>query len=241
MLDFGPLKIVLSYIAVSGGALTSDYCARFVGSYLACPPGVEHETVVVCQGGPLPTETALMFDALPCKFFPRPNDSGWDISAFQDVAARFPCDMLVCCGETCHSHREGWLSRYLEVWNQLGAGMYGTFSSNLVRPHLNTTGFCIAPKFLMGAPRPRNRLERYSFEHGDNALWKKVESFKYPVRCVTWDGAWDSQHWRYPENILWKGDQSNLLLFCSHTDRYFAADEETKRGWEKGANGGLRI
>lgn len=221
--------------------MTHDYCSRFVGSYLACPPGAEHETIVVCQNGPLPMETSLLFDAMPCRFFPRQNDPGYDLTAYMEVAEKFPCDLLVCCGETIHFHKPDWLKRYVDTWSKYGPGMYGTFSSNLVRPHLNTTGFAVAPKFLKGSPKPTNRLERYAFEHGEKALWKRVESFNSPVRCVTWDGDWTPHQWRQPENILWKGDQSNLLMFCSHTDRYFNADEATKRGWEKGANGGFRI
>lgn len=235
------MRILLSYIAVSGGPLTHDYCSRFVGSYLTFPPGVEHETIVVCQGGPLPLETSLLFESLPCRFFPHENDSSWDIGAYIDIAHKLQPDMLVCCGETISFHRSGWLTRYLEAWNKYGEGMYGTFSSNLVRPHLNTTGFAVAPRFLMGSPRPRGRLERYNFEHGTGAMWRRIESLNFPVKCVTWDGEWGSRDWRYPDNILWKGDQSNLLMRCSHTDRYDAADEETKRAWEKGANGGFRI
>ncbi len=235
------MKILLAYVAVAGGNLTADYCARFVGSYLTCPPEVEHETVVCCNGGPLDLETAMMFQPMPVKFFPRQNDDSWDIGAYQDVATKFKCDMLVCCGETIFFHKPGWLQRYVDAWDKLGPGMYGTFSSNLVRPHLNTTGFAVDPKFLLGYPRPRNRKERYDMEHGTNSLWQRIESLRFPVRCVTWDGIWDSKRWRQPDNILWKGDQSNLLMYCSHTDRYFGADEETRKGWERNANGGLRI
>lgn len=175
------------------------------------------------------------------KFWPHPNDDGWDMSAYQDAASKFPCDMMVCAGETIHFHKPGWLRRYVDAWEKFGPGMYGTFSSNLVRPHLNTTGFAIDPKLLLGYPRPRNKVDRYGMEHGQNSLWKRIEALKFPVRCVTWDGFWDSNHWRNGENILWKGDQSNLLMFCSHTTRYFEADAETRKVWEKNANGGARI
>jgi len=231
------MRIILAYIAVTGGPNTYEYCSRFVGSYLACKPGVEHETVVCCNGGPLPMETAMLFQTLPSvRFLPRKNDPGFDITAYQDVAFRFKCDILMCAGETIYFHREGWLKRYVEAWKRYGPGMYGTFSSNLVRPHLNTTGFCVAPTFLRGSPRPQSRQERYDFEHGKNAFWTKVSTLGGATRLVTFDGCYDVPQWRYPQNIMWRGDQSNCLMLCSHTDRYAEADEATKLKWSKGSD-----
>ena len=231
------VKIILAYIAVTGGPNTHEYCSRFVGSYLACPAQHEHELVVCCNGGPLPMETALLFHTIgSVQFFPRKNDPGYDITAYQDVASRFKCDMMVCCGETCHFHREGWLKRYVESWEKYGEGMYGTFSSNLVRPHLNTTGFCVDPKYLLGSPRPRNRIDRYDFEHGRMSLWKRITLLGGVARLVTFDGCYDVPQWRYPEKILWKDDQTNCLMLCSHTQRFAEADTETQIKWRKGAD-----
>ena len=231
------LKIVLAYIAVTGGPLTHEYCARFVGSYLACPPEIDHQTVVVCNGGPLPTETALLFQHLPCLFFPRANDPGYDISAYMDVALKFDCDLFMACGETIYFHKRGWLRRYVEEWNRYGPGMYGTFTSRLVRPHLNTTGFCVDPRFLRGGFRPQNRKDRYEFEHGERSMWKRIQSLGGQTRLVTFDGCYNVDQWRYPQNILWRGDQSNCLMWCSHCDRYFAQDDKTRKEWQRGADG----
>lgn len=237
----GWVKIVVAYIAVSQGVLTADYCARFVGTYLAAPPGIAHQTIIVANGGPLPKETALLFDSIPdCHFLPRPNDPGYDISAFQQVAAEIPCDMLVCLGESVYFHRHGWLKKMAEAWETFGPGMYGFFSSYLVRAHLNTTGFVIAPEHLTAYPKVTNHAERYEFEHGQNCLWKKVQAKGNPAKFVTWDGAWDPFQWRVPRNILWKGTQENLLAFCSHTDRYRAADLKTRMAWERWINGPFR-
>lgn len=165
------------YVAVTGGPLTADYCARFTASYHEFPPGTNHDTVVCCNGGPLPTEIALMFAGMNAIMFPRANDPGWDISAYMD-AARGPCkdyDMMLCCGESAYFHRRGWLKRFEEAWTKFGAGMYGSLSSNLVRAHLNTTGFCCPPSALTQYPKPvRNRVERYEFEHGEQSLWRRT-------------------------------------------------------------------
>lgn len=227
------MKIVLAYIAVSRGVLTADYCSRFVGSYIACPPGAECSIVVACNGGPLPRETALLFDSLNAKFLPRLNDEGWDISAYQQIARSIPCDMLVCLGESVYFHRPGWLRKMVEAWNKFGAGMYGFWASYLVRPHLNTTGFVVDPVHLGVYPTVRNHNERYQFEHGEHAMWRHIQSLSRPVKLVTWDGIYDPFQWRTPRDILWRGTQLNCLAFCSHTDRFRAADAETKKKWSR--------
>lgn len=230
------MKIVVAYICVTQGALTPEYSSRFVGSYMSCPPGVEHETVICCNGGPLSMENSLLFSPMDCQFFPRVNDAGWDISAYQDVAAAVDCDMLVCLGESCYFHHPGWLQRMIMAWQQFGPGMYGFFASFLVRAHMNTTAFVCDPKNLRTYPKVHDRRERYEFEHGETAFWKRVHGLGRPTKLVTWDGIWDPFQWRFPDNILWRGDQSNCLIFCNHTDRYHAAPWHIKQDWERGAN-----
>ena len=237
----GWVKIVVAYVAVSQGILTADYCARFVGTYVAFPPGIEHSTVVICNGGPLSQGTALLFDAIPnCSFLPRVNDPGYDISAYQQVAEQIPCDMLCCLGESCYFHRPGWLKKMVEAWQTFGPGMYGFFSSYLVRAHLNTTAFVVAPEHLREYPNVTNHEERYSFEHGTMSLWRRIQAQGKQARLVTWDGCWLPFQWRVPRDILWKGTQLNCLAFCSHTDRYRAADLKTKMAWERWINGPFR-
>lgn len=231
------MRILVSYIAVSAGPKTADYCARFVATYLEYPPEVPHETIVVCNGGPLPRDVALQFDPLRCSFLPRVNDLGWDISAYQHVAHNFDCDMLVCFGESVYFHRPGWLKKLVEAWDRFGPGMYGLFSSNLVRTHLNTTAFVTAPRPLRIYPTPKNRVERYDFEHGTHAFWRYVRSNEMAVKLVTWDGVWNPDQWRLPGNILWRGTQDNCLAFCSHTDHYFAANPERRKRWEQWVDG----
>lgn len=229
-------RVRIAYTVVSAGLISGDYCSRFVGSWLTCPPGVDCDLVAVCNGGPLPTELAMMFSAIPTQFFPRSNDNGWDISGFQDAASKFDCDMLVCLGESCYFHKPGWLVPVVEAWRKYGAGFYGFFSSHLVRPHLNTTAFAVDTKFLKGYPQVVNHRSRYDFEHGLNSLWRRMDQFGRPVKLVTWDGVWDQQQWRYPNNIMWRGNQSNCLIFCNHVDRWFAADEPTRKHWSAGAD-----
>lgn len=235
MLD---IKIVIAYTVVSQGRITDEYTSRFVGSYLVNPPGVDCELVAVCNGGPPPMEIGMILSHLPFKFFPRINDDGWDIGGYQAVARKFPCDMLVCLGESVYFNKPNWLKPVVEAWNRFGPGLYGFLSSFLVRPHLNTTAFVCDPKFLLGWPQIQNHTDRYSFEHGRYPFWKRMVEFKKPAKLVTWDGTYDQAQWRYPQNILWRGDQSNILLRCNHMDRYDAADPTTKHQWSYAADHG---
>lgn len=202
------------------------------------PPGIDYDLVAVCNGGPPPNDIGTMLSILSAKFLPRENDDGWDIAGFQTVSRKFDCDILVCLGESCYFWKPGWLKPMIEAWKRFGPGIYGFFSSFLVRPHLNTTGFCVSPQFLNGWPMVTNHQSRYSFEHGKYAFWNQMSAFKKPTKLVTWDGVYDPPQWRYPKNILWRGDQSNLLIRCNHTDRYDAADPATKKQWSYAADHG---
>lgn len=240
------MRIVVAYTTVVGGPVTANLAARFVVSWTLYPGFILSEAqgphslqvVIVCNGGALDSETASLFLGLDPQFFVRENDPSWDIGGYMDVARNFPCDLLVCCGESVFFHRAGWLSRLVEVAHEDGPGMYGVFSSNLLRPHLNTTMFAVLPRLLLGAPRPLSREDRHNFEHGPNAFWVGVTTRGFPVRLVTWDGDYGPEDWRKPANIMWKGDQSNCLAFCVHTERYADASEETKRLWGRNADRG---
>lgn len=233
------MKICLVYIAVTGGPLTADYCARFTASYHEFPPGVEHDTVVCCNGGPLPSEISLMFTGMKAVMFPRPNDPGWDITAYLD-AARAPCkdyDMMLCCGESVYFHRAGWLKRLEEAWTKHGPGMYGPFGSNMVRAHLQTTAFACPPSALANYPKQHlNGLDRYEFEHGSRPFWKYIASRGMPVKMVTWDGEWSPSTWRCPHEILWRGYQTNCLMFSNHTERFDHGTTALKIRWARGAD-----
>lgn len=230
------MKIVLAYICVTHGTLTRDFASRFVGSYLACPPEIEHDLVVVCNGGPLDSETAMLFAPFKCQFLPRENDPGYDIGAYQDVAKLFPSDFQICFGESVYFHRPGWGARLVEVWKKLGQGMYGCFSSNLIRAHLNTTAFAVDQKYLRGYPKVIKQPDRYEFEHGKTSLWRRIRNSGGATKLVTWDGIWEPHQWRIPPNILTRGDQSNCLCWCNHTDRWRAADPKTKQSWSEASD-----
>jgi len=230
---------VLCYITVAGGQRTDEYAARFVQTYQQNAAGYPHATIIVSNGGPLSDVCRFLFTGFPgLSVWERPNDPGWDLSAYREVAASIgtvPTNfMLVCFGESIHFHRPGWLLKLVGAWNTYGPGMYGAFASHTIRAHINTTGFAIEPSLFSYWPEPfQVRQDRYEFEHGDRALWRRLSEKRIPVMLVTWDGVWPSMAWRYAPNILWRGNQRNCLFFCQHTDNYFASTKERRARWER--------
>lgn len=223
--------VIVAYIAVQANPLFVHYASKFVETYRQFAGGARHRLIVCCNGGALAPKMKAIFDGVNCEFLNRPNDDGWDISAYQDVANREQCDLLVCFGESVRFHRAGWLDRLVDSASEYGEGMYGCLSSHAVRPHLNTTAFAVSPRFIRQYPWVRNKAERYDFEHGPTSLWLRIKQNGGSTRLVTWDGCWGEGDWRKPENILWKGTQENLLVFCNHSDGWQGKDEQTKRNW----------
>lgn len=180
-----------------------------------------------------------MFSPMKPMFLPRTNDEGFDLSGYMEVARGIgkDFDALLCLGESVYFHREGWMKRLVEAWEKHGPGMYGPLASHNVRAHLNTTAFMCPPSLLLDYPVIKwTRSARYEFEHGTQSLWRRTRAKGLPVMFVTWDGEWPPGKWREPKDILWRGSQKNLLLFCNHTERWFHATPQQKHRWSENAD-----
>jgi len=230
------VKVDICYIVVSGGSKTLHYATRFIASHHAYPPIEEHRLLAICNGGTISSDLKAVF---PGSRIVRSND-GYDIGGYID-AANGVCsdsDLMVCLGESVHFHRAGWLIPIVSAWKSFGPGMYGMLSSNLVRPHLQTTAFATSPKFLREFPRKIvTKDDRYGFEHGQHSFMNWLEMRGYPVNLVTFDGVYSKDFWRTPQNINWTGDQSNCLVWCNHTDNYVKQGQKTQQFWEKAVRG----
>lgn len=229
------MRTCVAYTVVTNGPISDQYASRFVATWHEYPPGVDTDLLVICNGGPMSLELSLIFASLNAKMFPRSNED-FDIGGYVE-AARGPVkdfDILLCAGESVHFHRAGWLKRLYDSWVKYGPGMYGPFASNLVRPHLNTTAFCTSPLLLQRCPL--GTKDRYSWEHGQNSFWRWVQARGHATRLVTWDGEWEPKLWRVPQNILWRGDQRNCLMWSNHTERFSNSDVATRANWARGAD-----
>ena len=71
---------------------------RFVQSYKDNPPGVDHDTIVLCQGAePRESDKARYLGFPRLRFIPR-DQTGMDIGAYVDAAHFVETDAMICCG-----------------------------------------------------------------------------------------------------------------------------------------------
>lgn len=232
------MKIAICYVAVAGQRCAIDLLARFVETAHQYPAGYPFDFFVLCNGGKLSTAQQCCAAFLKPQFIERPNDPGWDLTAYMDAAEKLAdYDLMGCFGESIYFHRAGWLKRMAETYS--GPGVYGTMASHLANLHLNTTGFFVSPKVLASFPsRPTNKQERYEFEHGRKPFWRWVEARGNSARLVTFGGVYASGDWRKPANGYWRGNQSDCLFWCRHTDSWFAASDWKRKNWTRRADFG---
>lgn len=226
-------KFELAYICVSKGLHSDDLAKRFLDTYRRFPAGVDHVPTVIFNGLPVPDKLRALFTGF--NQYQRSN-LGHDIGGYIEYSKVTQADLLLCLGESVYFHRAGWFAQIADAWRQYGAGFYGVYSSNLVRQHCPTTAFAITPEYLKQYPQILTKGERYAFEHGVNAMWKRVQLGGGATRLVTWSGAYPPAQWRSVKNIFWTGNQSECLMWCNHTDRYLTGNAEVKKSLEDGAN-----
>jgi hypothetical protein len=226
-------SVTVVYVCVCGVPEYRDKAMRFGMSYLKHPPRYPHQTLVLFNNGrPTPVVSSYLAGLGKYQSYQHSN-AGWDIGALLAAYPMVKTDLLLFLGAHDYFHREGWLLKIADAYQNFGPGMYGCFSSYAVRPHLNTSAFAVST-FLLDLFRDRvmSKGERYEFEHGKTSLWRRVQACGLPTMLVTWDGVWPPERWREPRNILWDGDQSNCLVWDNHVDNYReeARQKSARRG-----------
>lgn len=221
VVDKSKPSVVMVYVHVPGDVEHLSLTKRFVETYLKFPPEYPHRTIIVSQKEKPNDEMRQLLLKLPNASFYIHDDTGWDIGAFIAVSRIVSDDFMVCFGGTSYLQRAGWLKRMVDVWRQEGPGYYGTLGTYEISPHINTSGFFCLPELLAEYPyRIDTKADRYEFEHGSLALFKRCLANGIRTRIVTWDGSYEWPDWRKPPNVYRRGDQSNLLTCFRHTDNY---------------------
>lgn len=191
------MNIAIVYILpVVNPKLYCKMARRFRDTYMEFPPGESDHTlhVIVNGGSPQPQHDEL-FQPLACEFGSHTNH-GKDIGAFQQAAARLPCDLLVCFGSHIHFTRAGWLDRMAQVFRDQGPALYGAWGFNRPSPNLRTTGFWLPPDLLRAYPWTVGNSGRYEFERGSErglASWANREGFG--CYMVTWNSVYPMSEW----------------------------------------------
>ena len=214
-----PLKIAVVYVyANQSGKRNRDYTARFIESYRAHPPGVEHDTVVIVNGTKLTEESQRMFsDSMPNCLFLYHDNSGYDIGAYQFAARVVPCDMMVFFGASAYLNGAGWLARMLCAFLKHGNAQYGTMGNrgNLnvkVWPHIRTTSFWMAPDLMNAYPHiVTTPDERHPFEHGKDCFTNWVTKQGLKTWVVTWTKELLWEDWDSEPNGYSRGNQSSMI------------------------------
>ena len=213
-----PVRATVVYVHVPGKPEFAVHAKRFVDSYIKNPPGIDHDTLIVCNGDETPGE---LFTTLPNVTMVHHNNTGMDIGAYLLAAKLVGTDVQVSCGSHTTFRKPGWLLRMLEVWATHGPGVYGCTASYQIRPHLNTSGFWCAPEMLRRYQgQVVTKQDRYEFEHGPNAFWIQMATAGWPVKLITPDEELDWQEWRNPRNGFCKGDQSDCMLWYHILESY---------------------
>ena len=206
------MKVCLAYILPQAQRATYEPLAyRFAQSYMANPPGAEpHEIHVVGNGGPVTERQKKLFDPLPCQWWEHDN-SGKDIGAYQMIAEKLTCDLLLCFGSHVHFWKAGWLDRIVEAFLENGPGVFGFWGFHQPADHLRTTAFVISPDVLRAYPRWVGNGDRYAFEHSPkDSIAAFARQSGFPALQVTWTEALDRDHWRH----LVKHEMILLDQFC---------------------------
>lgn len=208
--------IVYVYPPVAGKRY-EDYANRFLLSYHECPPGTDHETVIVLNGAKATSELTCMFSSLPKCVFLEHDNSGYDIGAFQFAARTVPCDLMVFFGASTFFQRGGWLIRMITAFNHHGNAQYGAMGNKgdaavSVWPHIRTTAFWMDPKLLNAYPHiVRNNGQRHPFEHGKDCFTSWVKQQNLNSWVVTWNKELLWHDWDSDPNGFQRGNQSSLL------------------------------
>lgn len=211
--------IVYVYPAPEIDQRAEGWAFRFLETYYRRPPGMDHDTLIVLNGGEITYELMCLFSSLRRTEFVQHDDSGWDIGAFQKAARTFPdYDLMVFFTSSVYLKQSGWLRYMVNAFEKKGDGLYGCMGNRgvpqfKVYPHVRTTGFWIRPKLMNEYPWvARKKEDRFPFEHGPNCLAEWLKRTKQlPTRVVTTNGIYEWENWDNIPNGYHRGDQSAML------------------------------
>lgn len=215
-------KIAVVYIYPHDGHQGfAPHALEFAQSYARNPPGLHHDTIIVCNGASISQPSKDLFDPLPNKTYIEHDNSGWDIGGFQAAARHSTADMLVFCGVHTYFRKPGWLFRMHEVFLELGDTLYGSTGNQGderfgVWPHVRTTGFWMSRLLFNAYPHQVTESgaggQRYAMEHGKDCLTSWIVRQGKQPWIVAWDCVWPVQQCDQIPGGYHNGIQFNLLV-----------------------------
>lgn len=215
-------KIALIYcFPMNGHQGFAPLSLEFNNSYARNPPGLGHETIIVCNGATITDPSKDLFNALPNRSYFDHDNSGWDIGGFQAAARAATADMLVFCAVHTYFRKPGWLARMHEVYCELGDTLYGSTGNQGdprvgVHAHVRTTGFWCSRALFNSYPHLVTQGggggQRYAFEHGPDCLTSWVIRQGKTPWIVGWSQVWPVQQCDSFGNGFHQNDQAEVLV-----------------------------
>ena len=212
------MRVALTYVyPLIGSEHYFNLAVRFLKTYYENPPGLDHDSIIVCNGNPPDEQAAFLFGSMPNAHFLHHDNSGLDCGAYQCAARNHECDLMVFFGASTYFKRAGWLKRMVEAYQQNGDGLYGTMGNRGVRPlgvhpHIRTTAFWTSRNLFLSYPHLISRADqRYGFEHGPDCLTSWMYKQRKRVMVVGWSGCYEQALWDSTPNGYHRGDQSDIL------------------------------
>ena len=217
-----PPRVAIVYIyPINGQGGFSTKAVEFTSSYHRNPPGMEHDTIVVCNGAPATDPSKELFYGLPNVTFLDHDNSGWDIGGFQMASQRSEADMMVFFGAHSYFRRAGWLARMSQAYEELGNTLYGATGSqgNIgvgVYPHVRTTAFWCSRELFNAYPHrvltEGGGGQRYEMEHGKSCLTNWVKGLGRQPWIVGWNSIFPIDQCDQMPGGYHRDDQHNVLV-----------------------------
>lgn len=211
------MKIALVYIyPLDGVGCHGPKAMRFIDSYHRHPPGMEHSTVIICNGGSTGDYTKFVFSSLLNTTLLHHDDSGMDIGGFLKAARHTDADLMIFCGGNSYFRRPGWMGRIRDSFIKHGDTLFGSSGNQgigHIQPHIRTTGFWCSPALLRAYPKQViQNHDRYEFEHGNTCLSNFVKQQGRTPYVVTWQGEHPLHQCDSAQGGYHHGSQEHLLI-----------------------------
>ncbi len=220
------MKIAVIYIypVAKHGAEHATLADRFVRTYRENPPMMDHQMVVVSNGGPPSGKAITQFSWIAGTKFLQHDDSGMDIGGYQLAARSVGCDLMVFFGGSSYFRGPGWLRRMVNVYEAYGDGLFGCTGnqgdnrvtangSERIWPHVRTTGFWCNPKLVNTHPlRVKENHQRYPYEHGPNNITGWALLNNKPAMIATWKEVKPLMECDSLIGGFHQGQQENLIV-----------------------------
>jgi hypothetical protein len=212
------MRIVIVYIyPLDGVGEFGVKASRFIDSYRRFPPGMAHDTVIICNGGKASLETEGKFSFLPNVQLLEHDGKGKDIGGFLKAAGTVDADLMVFFGGNTYFRRSDWMVPIVRSWFRKGDTLFGATAhpgeGSHIHPHIRTTGFWMRPKlFIEYCPTIIGDERRYELEHGVSCLTNWFKNKGMTPWVVSWTGEHELHNCQHIPNGYRNGDQSNVIF-----------------------------